>query len=236
MRELLKAGTRRVHEVICAEGNDPAPILEEIADLARAADVAFYRVSAGQLGARAATEAPQGVLARADPLPEHRLEELISRPGVLPFLVVFDGVTDPHNLGAVLRSALGAGASGAIVPRHRSAQISPTVAKAAAGAIEYLPIVSVPGIGQALAELSRQGIWTVGLEGEAKKAIEDVEVLDAPLAIVLGAEGRGLSALSRTRCDVLASIPLLGPIESLNVSAAAAVALFAVARRRSRRS
>jgi 23S rRNA (guanosine2251-2'-O)-methyltransferase len=149
-----------------------------------------------------------------------------------PFLVAVDGVTDPGNLGAVLRSAECAGATGAVLPRHRTAHITPTVAKAAAGAIEHLPIAVVGGLPGALAELSGKGVWSVGLDAEGPTAVDDVAVFEEPVVLVLGAEGRGLSRLARQRCDVLASIPQHGHIESLSVASAAAVACFAVARRR----
>jgi len=119
-----------------------------------------------------------------------------------------------------------------VLPRHRSAHVTPTVAKAAAGAIEHLPIALVPGVGAALETLARAGVWTVGLDEEGEKVIDDLELATEPLALVLGAEGRGLAPLTMKRCDVLAHIPLEGPLASLNVAAAAAVACFAVARRR----
>ncbi len=151
-----------------------------------------------------------------------------------PFLLVLDGVTDPHNLGAVLRSALGAGVTGVVLPKHRSAHITATVAKAAAGAIEYLDIALVPGIPSALDRLSRLKVWTLGLSADGDDELDDVQVLSEPVALVLGAEGQGLSNLARARCDVVARIALDGPIESLNVSAAGAVACFAVSRARRR--
>lgn len=183
----------------------------------------------------AVTDAPQGVVASAGPLPEVALEDLLGSggDGPLPFLVVLDGVTDPHNLGAVMRSALCAGATGVVVGRHRSASLTPAAVKAAAGAVEYLPLVEVPGVAAALAQLTGAGIWTVCLDGSGPTGIWEMPVADAPVALVLGAEGRGLSPLVRRRCDVVAAIPLAGPLDSLNVSAAAALACFEVARRRS---
>ncbi|MDA8292211.1 MAG: 23S rRNA (guanosine(2251)-2'-O)-methyltransferase RlmB, partial [Actinomycetota bacterium] len=236
VRELLLAARREVREVVVAHGRVRSPALEEIESLARAAGVPIREVSPGQLAARATSDVPQGVLAVADPLLPVDLAELVTggspsrvRP---PLLVVFDGVTDPHNLGAVMRSALCAGATGAVLGRHRSAHVTATVAKAAAGAVEHLPIALVSGVGAALEQLARAGVWTVGLDERGDRVVDDLELATEPLALVLGAEGRGLSTLTRKRCDVLARIPLDGPLSSLNVSAAAAVALFAVARRR----
>jgi 23S rRNA (guanosine2251-2'-O)-methyltransferase len=120
-----------------------------------------------------------------------------------------------------------------VLPRHSSARVTPTVAKAAAGAIEHLPIATVPGIPGALTALSRAGVWSVGLDASAPRGLWGLEVADRPLALVLGSEGKGLSRLARARCDLLACIPRAGNLESLNVSAAAAVALLEVSRARS---
>ncbi|MCY3806911.1 MAG: hypothetical protein OXG91_10530 [bacterium] len=148
-------------------------------------------------------------------------------------LLVVDGVNDPGNLGAILRTAECAGVSGVVLPRHRAARITPTVAKRAAGAIEHLRFAPVSGIPTALATLAELGVWTVGLEVAATQTVWELDIADAPLALVLGAEGRGLSRLVRRRCDVTARIPVTGRLDALNVSAAAAVALFEVLRRRS---
>jgi len=148
------------------------------------------------------------------------------------FLVVLEGVTDPQNLGAILRTAECAGATGVAVPRHRSVHVTPAVTKAAAGAIEHLPMALVAGVPSALQELERLGVMTVGLDERGTSSLFDLDLGDRPVALVLGSEGTGLSSLSRRRCDVLCRIPLAGEIPSLNVSAAAAVACFEVARQR----
>ncbi len=229
VRELLRAGKRRVQEVWLAEGTDDAAILAEINDLAAEARVPVRTVPRARLAASAQSEAPQGVLARAAPLSEVDLKTLCTGT---PFLVAVDGVTDPGNLGAILRSAEIAGATGVVLPRHRAVHITPTVAKAAAGAVEYLPIAVVPGMAAALAELSERAVWLVGLDSDGSTPIDELTVADQALAIVLGAEGTGLGRLVRQRCDVLASIPQRGQIGSLSVAAAAAVACFSVARQR----
>ncbi len=148
-------------------------------------------------------------------------------------LLVVDGVTDPGNLGAILRTAECAGVTGIVLPRHRAARITPTVTKRAAGAIEHLNFAPVSGIPTALGTLAELGVWSVGLDVTADQTIWDLPIADAPLALVLGAEGRGLSRLVRRRCDVTARIPVSGRLDALNVSAATAVALFEVLRRRS---
>ena len=150
----------------------------------------------------------------------------------MAFLLVVDGVTDPQNLGALLRSAECAGVTGVVLPRHRSAHVTPTVAKVAAGAIEHMAIAVVPGVPGALQDLERLGVWTVGLDERGPEPVFNLSLGDRPIALVLGAEGRGLAPLSRQRCDQLARIPLNGSIDSLNVSAAGAVAMFEVARQR----
>ena len=147
-------------------------------------------------------------------------------------LLVVDGVTDPGNLGAILRTAECAGVTGIVLPRHRAARITPTVTKRAAGAIEHLHFAPVSGIPTALGTLAELGVWSVGLDVTADQTIWDLPIADAPLALVLGAEGRGLSRLVRKRCDVTARIPVSGRLDALNVSAATAVALFEVLRRR----
>ncbi len=225
------------------EGSDPAAILREIQSLARANHVPVRLVTQRQIQQAQGSEAPQGVIAFAEQLTETPLSDLIGevggvgevggqRPGMAPFLVVVDGVTDPQNLGALLRSAECAGVTGVVLPRHRSAHVTPTVAKVAAGAVEYVRIAVVPGIPGALQELERLGIWAVGLDERGPEPLFRLRLVDRPLALVIGAEGRGLGTLARQRCDVLVQIPLHGSLESLNVSAAGAVAMFEVARQR----
>lgn len=231
VRELLSAGRRRVHEVWTAEGVEASAVLAEIADLAAARRVPVKRVARGRLDAAARTEAPQGVLARAESLPEADLADL-AVPGA--FLLCLDGVTDPYNLGALLRTAECAGATGAVLPKHRSAHVTPTAAKAAAGAIEHLAFAVEPGIPSALRRLQQLGVWTVGLDADADRSLFDLDtdLVRGPVALVLGAEGTGLSRLTRERCDLLVGIPQRGVTASLNVAAAGAVACFEVARRR----
>lgn len=232
VRELLVSRGRAIDAVYVVADREPSSIVAEIIDLADERGV-LHMVSSYEIDAMARSDVPQGVIARAEPLIAATIDELVvPADGRRPFLVVFDGVTDPHNLGAVLRSALSAGATGAVLARHRSVHVTPVVAKAAAGAIEYMPIALVAGIPAALADLKTAGIWTVGLDADGDKNVDDLPVSTEPIALVFGAEGRGLAPLTRNRCELLARIDLLGPLESLNVSAAAAVACFAVARQR----
>jgi 23S rRNA (guanosine2251-2'-O)-methyltransferase len=227
VRELLVAGRRRVREVwIAGDGHD------EAVELARAAGSTVHVVDDADLARRARTGTPQGIVARAEALVPVPLDALLGDPAA--FLVALDGVTDPQNLGAVIRSAETAGATGVVVPRHRSASVTPAVVKAAAGAVEYVPVATVSGMPAAVTQASRAGVWSVGLDADGPTSVYDLAVADRALMLVLGSEGSGLARLTRERCDVLARIPLHGRIASLNVAAAAAVACSEVARARDR--
>lgn len=221
-----------------SRGLDPAPIVDHIVELAREQRTAVREVSRSEFDAVARTESAQGVIALADPLAQTGLEEMAEVSGAdagpvgAPFLLVLDGITDPGNFGAVLRTAECAGVNGVVLPRHRSVRITPTVAKTAAGAVEHLRFAVVPGIPSALRTLSNRDVWTVGLDASGPRPLHELEFGDAAVALVLGSEGRGLSRLVAQRCDVLASIPLRGALGSLNVAAAAAVACFEIARHR----
>jgi 23S rRNA (guanosine2251-2'-O)-methyltransferase len=232
--ELLAARRRPVHDVWMSQESQPAPILDRIEALAAEARVAVRRVSRARLDAAAATDAPQGVLAHAGPLPEADFDELCRGvAAATPFLLAVDGVTDPHNLGALLRSAEAAGATGAVLARHRAVHVTPTVAKSAAGAIEHVPMAVVSGLPAALARAKELGCWVVGLAGDGEQSLFDgLPVADQALVLVVGAEGAGLSRLARARCDVVVRVPMKGRLASLNVSAAGALALFEVSRRR----
>ena len=233
VRELLLAGTRRAHEVLLAADLDDADILDDIRDLASELRVPLREVTRAKLDAQARTDAPQGVLAMAAPLPEHDLDDLVAPKGnVPPFLVALDGVTDPGNLGAVLRSAECAGVTGVVLPRHRSVHVTPAVTKAAAGAVERIRMALVGGLPTAMTRLREQGVWVVGLDAAGDRNLWDLAVATEPVCLVLGAEGEGLSRLVRERCDQVVGIPLQGRLASLNVAAAGALATFEVARRR----
>ena len=235
--ELLAARRRPVVDVWMAQEVEAAPILTRIEQLATEARVPLRRVSRSRLDAAAATDAPQGVLAHARPLPEADFDDLcrplVAAGGPKPFLLAVDGVTDPHNLGALLRSAEAAGATGAVLARHRAVHVTPTVAKAAAGAIERVPVAIVAGMPAALARAKELGCWVVGLSGDGEQSLFDgLAVADEALVLVVGAEGGGLSRLARARCDLVVTIPMRGRLPSLNVSTAGALALFEVSRRR----
>ena len=221
VRELLLAGTRRTREVIFS------------ADLVDENHVLLREVSRNKFEAMARTDAPQGVIAFAAPLQPVELDALVRQRGnTPPFLLVLDGVTDPQNLGSILRVAECAGVTGIILPRHRAARITASVTKTAAGAVEHLPMAQVAGIPAALQRLKELEVWTVGMDMVADSTVFEMRVATDPVALVLGAEGSGISRLTRERCDVVARIPLAGNLGSLNVSTAAAVACYEVVRRR----
>jgi 23S rRNA (guanosine2251-2'-O)-methyltransferase len=167
----------------------------------------------------------QGIIADVEPLPGLDLED-IPDDGVV---LVLDQVTDPHNVGAILRSAAAFGASAMLTTDRHSPHDTGVLAKAASGALEHVPIITVPNLAQALAQLGKRGFWRVGLDSEGEASLED-SVGARPLVLVLGAEGKGLRRLTRERCDVLARLDVPGALRSLNVSNAAAVALYAISR------
>ena len=234
VRELLLAGKRDVREVFLVAGQDPAPVLHDIIDLADEAKIPIRQVSRSRFETMSRTEAPQGVVALAAPLRPVPLEELAQVPAAAakPFIVVVDSVVDPHNLGALMRSAEAAGVTGFVFSRHRSPRISPTVAKVAAGAVEHLPIAQANGIAGALRDLAKLGVWNIGLDAAAEASVWSMNLADEPLALVLGSEEKGLSRLVRESCDLLVNIPISGVTPSLNVSAAGAIACFEVKRQR----
>lgn len=176
----------------------------------------------------------QGVVATYNappPLPEAALAELIAKAGRDALILVLDGVTDPHNFGACLRSAEAAGVTAVVVPKDRAVGVTPTVRRASAGAADRVPIVAATNLARALKGLKDAGVWLVGLAGDTPQSLYAVD-LDGPIAIVLGGEGEGMRRLTRESCDFLAKIPMRGDIESLNVSVATGVALFETLRQR----
>ena len=235
VRELLLAGNRKVKEILLAEQMDPAEILEDIVDLAHDLKVPVREISKRRLDAESRTEASQGVVAHAEPLREHSLADLAtSVPGSPPpFLVAVDGVTDPGNLGAIIRTAECAGVTGLLLPRHRAVHVTPTVTKSAAGAVEHVPMALVGGLPAAIEEMKKLGVWVIGLDAGGEKSLHRVELGDEPVCLVLGAEGEGLSRLVRQRCEQIVSMPLVGSLLVHMVATAAAVDIFEVVGRRS---
>ena len=229
VREALKA-RRPINKIVLAEDIDGRP-LREIIDLAREQGIPVTRVKRTYLDKMAPGETHQGVVAQAAPVGYAELEDMLAPAGEgSPLLVILDGVTDPHNLGAVLRTAYAAGARGVIIPRHRAVPLNATVAKASAGAVEYLPVVRVANLVQTVIQLKERGFWIAG--GDLNGQVYWDTPLDGPVALVVGGEGKGVSRLLREKCDFLISIPMRGQVASLNASVAAALLLYEVLRQR----
>lgn len=225
IREALHAG-RSLDRVLIAKGAGGVRI-QEIIDLCREHRVPVRFENRTTLDKAAGGQVHQGVLAVGTPA---AYADLTSIPEQAKLIVVLDGVEDPHNLGAVIRTSNAAGVDAVVIPERRAAGLTETVAKAAAGAIEYVPLVRVVNITRTLEDLKRKGFWIYGLDEHGTESYDTVQY-NAPTVLVLGAEGKGLHQLVRNHCDVLVRIPMAGQIPSLNVSVAAGVVLFEWKRR-----
>ncbi len=235
VREALQAGRQleRVHVLAQAK---PGGRLREILDSCRRAGVPVRQESREQLDRLAAGAVHQGVVAVVAAYGYTDLETVLEQmeaagakhPGLL---VALDGIEDPHNLGAIIRSAHAAGADAVLIPERRAAGLTAAAAKAAAGALEYLPVARVTNVGRALEELKRRGFWITGLDERGEKSIFELD-LSGPTVLVLGGEGHGLHEHVREKCDYLARIPVAGRVGTLNVSVAAGIALFEALRQR----
>jgi len=207
------------------------PRLQEIIDLARRAGVPVRFEPRSALDRMAGSSAHQGVVA----LGAARQYADIDAAAAAELVVILDGVEDPHNLGAVIRTAHAAGAGAVVIPERRAASLTDVVAKAAAGALEHLPVVRVTTVNRTLEALKKRGFWIYGLDEHGESAYDEVE-FNSPTVLVLGGEGKGLHEQVRKHCDILVCIPMAGKISSLNVSVAAGVVLFEWKRRHSKRS
>ena len=229
----LEHDIEHVREVLLEAGSKNARIVE-IEENARRRDISVRRVTHQALEGIAGGLRHQGVIARyeaAKPTEESELPDLIEAAEGKALLLVLDGVTDPHNLGACLRVADGAGAHAVIAPKDHAAGINATVAKVASGAAETVPYFMVTNLARTLGELKERSIWIIGTSGDAPRNVYQVD-LKGPVALVLGAEGPGMRQLTRKTCDELVSIPMQGAVESLNVSVASGVCLFEAVRQR----
>jgi 23S rRNA (guanosine2251-2'-O)-methyltransferase len=209
--------------------------MKRVVEECRKQGVAVRFVGRDELDRMAGNNAHQGVVAVTSAKQYNDLDDVVAaKRGEYSLIVVLDGIEDPHNLGAVLRTADAAGADGAVIPERRAASVTALVAKASAGASEHLPIAKVTNIARTLEELKEKNIWTVGLDERGPKAYDAMDY-NMDCAIVLGAEGRGLHDLVARKCDFLVSIPMLGKVPSLNVSVAAGVMLYEIVRQRGKR-
>ena len=226
--EALRAG--RVKELRVGERADDR--LKQLLALASERGVRVRRVPADALERESRRGVHQGVVAEVEEAADYSVEEIVRGAAGAARVVVLDGVEDPHNLGAILRTADAAGADGVVVQSRRSAARDGAAAKASAGAVAHVRIAEVVNIARAIEELKDAGVWTVGLAGDAPDPYDVIDYT-LPTAVVLGAEGAGLRRLVRERCDRLASIPMRGHVSSLNVSVAAGIVLFEAVRQRS---
>ena len=230
----LEHDAEHVREVLLEAGGKN-PRIVEIEQEARRKDIDVRRVAQNALDGVSGGVRHQGAAARyaaARTWDEHELPALVEAAEGRALLLVLDGVQDPHNLGACLRSAAAAGATAVIIPKDKAVQINATVRKTSAGAADILPIFSVTNLSRSLRELQKLGVWSYGLAGEADASLYAID-LKGNVALVLGSEGDGLRRLTRDNCDQLVKIPMPGNFESLNVSVATGVALFEAVRQRS---
>ena len=227
--EALKVG--RVTSVWMAQGANPR--LQQVAEFARQKGVAVRTRDGQSLDRLAEGGVHQGVVAELRETGPVSVDDLVRGASGAPLIVVLDGIEDPHNVGAILRTSDAAGVDGVIRQSRRAAPLGGVVAKASAGAVAHVKIADVVNIARAVEELKEAGVWTIGLAGDADKRYDEID-FTLPSALVLGAEGDGLRRLVRERCDWLVSIPMRGQVDSLNVSVAAGVVLFEAVRQRLR--
>ena len=235
VREALEAGSA-FDRVVIAKGRQDTRI-EEIVQLARARNIPVRFEDRGNLDRLANSRDHQGVVALAAARAATTLENILGRAnqskGQMGLVVLLDGIEDPHNLGAIIRTALAAGAHGIVIPERRAAGLTDTVARASAGALAHLPVAKVTNLARTMEELKEAGYWLVGLDETAEKSYTEVDYT-SPMGIVMGGEGGGLHELTCKRCDFVVSLPTAGPVKSLNVSVATGVVLFEALRQRSR--
>jgi 23S rRNA (guanosine2251-2'-O)-methyltransferase len=232
--EALRARRRKIHKILIAAGAHQSR-LNELVEAARRAGVAVEKRERRELDELTRHANHQGVVALVARIDQRsayvEAEAILDSMGDPPLIVLLDGVEDPHNLGAILRSCECAGVDGVFIPEHRAAGLNETVAKTSAGAVEYVRVARVANLVPLIGELKDRGLWVVGVEGGTGNFYSDFD-LKVPLAIVLGSEGKGVRRLVREKCDAIVSIPMRGKINSLNVSVAAGVILFEVLRQR----
>jgi len=209
--------------------------IEAVVQLAKSRGVPVRFEDRQQVDRLAGTREHQGIAALAAAKPAIELEDLLRSNSGKAVLVLLDGIEDPHNLGAIVRTSLAAGATGVVIPERRAVGLTDTVERASAGALAHLPVARVKNLVRAMEEMKEAGFWLVGLDERAEKNYTEVD-LKGSVGIVLGGEGEGLHELTRKRCDFLVSIPTTGPVRSLNVSVAAGVILFEVVRQRGKQN
>jgi 23S rRNA (guanosine2251-2'-O)-methyltransferase len=232
VEEALAAG-RALDRIVIARGRHGERV-EAVVQLARSKSVPVRFEDRLQIDRLAGTREHQGIAALAAAKPALELEDLLSGKTPQGLLVLLDGIGDPHNLGAIVRTSLAAGANGVVIPERRAVGLTDTVERASAGALAHLPVARVKNLVRAMEEMKEAGYWLIGLDEHAERNYTEAD-FSGQVGIVLGGEGEGLHELTRKRCDFLVSIPTSGPVRSLNVSVAAGVVLFEVVRQRQQR-
>ena len=230
--ELLKSG-REINKIFILRGERQGSI-NEIIKLAKKNGVLISEVDRVKLDLMSDTKHHQGVIAFASPIEYKSLDDIFALAEQRkedPFIIIADEIEDPHNLGALIRSAECAGCHGVIIPKRRAAAVTEVVAKTAVGALEYVPIVRVNNINETIRELKDRGVWIVGTDGNADKLYYDQD-LTGPIAIIIGSEGRGMNSLTMKNCDFLVKIPMMGKITSLNASVSGGIVVFEALRQR----
>jgi 23S rRNA (guanosine2251-2'-O)-methyltransferase len=228
--EAIKASPERI-ERICVERGQKNPRIQEIVASAREKHVRLSFEDRSWMDRKAEGARHQGVLCFAAEMPTLDSEDIVEQAKSPGLLVVLDGIEDPHNLGAILRSAEAAGADGVILPQHRSAALSATVVKSSAGAASHLKVARTTNLAHFIESVKKKGFWVAGLDADSEKSIWDLD-LTVPTVLVLGSEGSGLHRLVREKCDYVVSLPIRGVVSSYNVSVAAGIALYEVIRQR----
>lgn len=230
--ELLKS-EREVNKVLVARGERQGS-MNEIMKLAKQRRIVVTEVDKNKLDSYSETKHHQGVIAFVAPIEYVEVDDILAKArerGEDPFLLICDEIEDPHNLGALIRSAEIAGCHGVIIPKRRATGVTEVVAKVAVGATEYVPIARVNNINETIQELKNKGVWIVGTDGSAKTLYYDQD-LTGPIAIIVGSEGRGMSQLTMKNCDFLVKIPMMGKITSLNASVSGGIVLFEALKQR----
>ncbi|MBN1221537.1 MAG: 23S rRNA (guanosine(2251)-2'-O)-methyltransferase RlmB [Anaerolineae bacterium] len=232
-RECLRARRRHIHRVMLADTIDPSILIDEIINLARQAKIPVQRIPRKKLDSLARNH--QGVILEVGRYPTVDIEDILLHAEKLatpPFIIALDHIEDPHNLGAILRTAEVVGVHGVLLPKQRAVEVTPAVVSASAGAAEHMGVAKIPNLPQALKRLKQNNIWVVGVENTLVALPYHQANLAGPIALVIGSEGRGMSRLVKETCDFLIKLPMRGQIESLNASVACSLILYEVWRAR----
>ena len=232
VREAIKSG-RSINRILIAEGSHGGSI-SEIINLAKERHLVLQSISTDKLDTLCGGQRHQGIAAYAAPVDYVELDDILNlakNRGEDPFLILLDELEDPHNLGAILRTADAVGAHGILIPKHRSCPLSSVVAKTSAGAVEYVPVARIGNVAQTLEGLKKQGLWVAGADMDGTENYYEAN-LTGPIVLVIGSEGHGVSRLTKEACDFIVKIPMRGKVNSLNASNAAAILAYEILKQR----